>query len=191
MERLKCANLTRIPLQGYGGLLVINKHLKIVGISTSGVELSNMATNEFIGTSANLFFKAVFNLQHIKLSKFVNNILAKDLPKQIITLQINNANYYFKCKINNELIYLEWEAQQKKHLSSAKLNEISFLLDRSYPNRWNMICQAVNSFINFERVVILQLFETGQSKIISEDKKGETDFRLHKVFSEKHLFNRI
>ncbi|MEJ5056104.1 ATP-binding protein [Sphingobacterium sp. MYb382] len=184
MTTPKDTDLSCISVQDYGGLIVMDLQFILIGISTVAAKQINQTPENLIGISMEDFLQQAFESLNSKLSIFVKNASMNDLPRQILGLRVNGSNYYFKCNKNKNLIYLEWEPQLKKYLSATKLNEIGFLLDRSYPNKWDMVCRAVNSFLNFDRVFVLQVYETGLSKIISEDCRKNSKLKLNKEFSE-------
>ncbi|SMG29052.1 GAF domain-containing sensor histidine kinase [Sphingobacterium psychroaquaticum] len=187
MKKNESACVSPLFLQEFGGLILLDLQYHIVGISAQALHLTAYNTTTFIGISMQTFFHEAFPSIDGKLTKLVKSVVLRDLPLQVISLRYGGRNYYFKCHRQGEMIYLEWEPQLKKYVSASKLNELGFLLERSYPNNWNMICKAVNSFLKYDRVFTIRIFETGQARVIAEDKPGAPAFSMHKEFAETFL----
>lgn len=179
--------LNCISMQDFGRVIVMDAQLTVVGLSIRALYPAEANETSYIGKRIETFFHDAFKKVQGKLLKLVKNVATKDLPKQMMAIRVHGKNHYFKCFKNGCLVYLEWEPQLKKYVSASKLNELGFLLDPTYSNKWSMVCSAANKFLNLERVFVLQVYESGQSKVIAEDHPSDDIFGLNKEFSPSFM----
>ncbi len=174
-------------IQEFGYLVVANTQLTILGISESALVWSGENPNEILGSPLEVFIHKIFHISNYSFLKIIDELVEHKIPRQIITKKIDNKLYYFKLGLQNELLYIEWEEQQKKHILSSKMNELGFLFDHSYPNDWKFVCSALNRLLNFDRVFVLQVLETGRSKVIAEHTANGRLLFHKKEFSENFM----
>src|SRR5690606_31657358 len=174
-------------LQDFGYLLVANTQLDILGISESARLRTDEEPEEILGSSLETFFDKIFKVSGYSFLKIISELIENKIPRQIITKKINDKLYYFKLSLYDDLLYIEWEEQQKKHILSSKMNELGFLFDHSYPTDWRFVCSALNRLLNFDRVFVLQILETGHSKVIAEHAVNGKLLFHKKEFSQRFM----
>src|SRR5690606_13026124 len=120
-------------LQDFGYLIVANTQLDILGISEGARVWADEDPEEILGSSLEIFFHKIFNISSDSFMQIINELTENRIPRQIITKKINNKFYYFKLSLCDDLLFIEWEEQEKKHILSSKMNELGFLFDHPYP----------------------------------------------------------
>ncbi|NGM61710.1 GAF domain-containing protein [Sphingobacterium sp. SGG-5] len=174
-------------LQDFGYLIVANTQLDILGISECARVWADEDPEKILGSSLEIFFHKIFNISSYSFMQVISELTENRIPRQIITKKIDNQLYYFKLSLCDELLYIEWEKQQKKHILSSKMNELGFLFDHSYPTDWKFVCSALNRLLNFDRVFVLQVLETGHSKVIAEHAANGKLLFHKKEFSQRFM----
>jgi chemotaxis family two-component system sensor kinase Cph1 len=181
--------LDTLKIQKFGHLIVLDLNLKIVGISQILLSQLNVLPDYILNTPAEGLFNKIFssNSAYIKVKKLIESYIDGNSPRSVITVKIHNKPYYLKVSKQNNLIYIEAERQIKKHISTSDLNEIGFLFDSNHHKNWKLVCKAINKIIQFDRVFVLQVLETGNCSIIAESSHIPTDPLENKYFSKDFL----
>lgn len=160
-------------VQEFGYLIVLNTKFKIVGLSNNALKQTSLTKEDILGESVNLFFRNLFSSDQPQLLHLLGQLITSEIPRQVITKKIADKLYYFKLSYHDDKLFVEWEEQQKKLISASKMNELGFLFEQSYSLQWKYVCQGVNKLLNFDRIIVLQVFEAGHSKIIEEYSKNK------------------
>lgn len=178
-------------LQEFGSLIITDTTFKIVGISESALATLNLPKNKVLGTHLQLFFTHLFDGDRDQFLKILGDLRDHIIPRQVLSKKINGKNYYFKFSTYKDLVYIEWEEQIKKHLSSSAMNELGFLFDQSYSSDWKNVCSALQNLLHVDRVFVLQVQQTGHSKVLAEHTSNGIPTYQNKEFSHNFLPSEI
>ena len=178
-----------IKIQKFGHLIILDLNLNIVGISYNLVAYLSCQSESLLHSKAEDLFTKLFihASEYKKVKKLVESYVVENSPRSLITVRINKKTYYLKISRLNSLIYIEAENQFKKHISTADLNDIGFLFESKYHSNWKFVCKAINKIIQFDRVFVLQVHETGNCHVIAENTTGQVEPFLNKHFSKDYL----
>ncbi|MFZ4262118.1 ATP-binding protein [Sphingobacterium sp. HJSM2_6] len=158
-----------IKVQKFGQLIILDLNLNIVGITHNFSCFISKPVQPLLNHSFDELLNILFKKTYHKLKKTVVEFSTGQQPRALLTKKINNITYYIKISKVKSLIYLEWEPQYRKKISTSDLNEIGFLFEHNYSNNWNYVCKAINKIIQYDRVFVLQVQETGHSKVLAEN----------------------
>lgn len=175
--------LTPSIIQQFGFLIIADSDMKITGVSENVLFWLPTNLDEVLGSTLESVFPVLFKKKSARFLKIIKQLFNREIPRQVISKKINNTRYYFKFRIDNEHIYIEWEKQQKKFIPTVQMNELSFLFEPSYPHNWALLCNAVNKLLKFDRTLLLRIQEDGHSKVLAEyAEKSHTKY-LNKEFA--------
>lgn len=186
MEKIEQQNVIS-SLQEFGNLIIIDSSLNIIAVSGSVQSFTKMPIDQLLGSSFQHFLNTLWNGDYTKFLNTVNALIAKKIPSQVFAKKIRKSYYYFKLNLYKGLVYIEWEEQHRKHISVSRMNELGFLFDEIYTNNWNFLCKALHKLLKFERVFVLQVHETRQSRVIAEFLKTDGISLDEKEFAESFL----
>lgn len=176
--------LTPSVIQQFGCLIIADSQMKIIGISEYVLAWLPSRVEEILGASLDSILPIIFKKKGVRFLKIIEQLSNREIPRQVLSKKINNKRYYFKFRVDNEHIYIEWEEQQKKFIPTVQMNELSFLFEPSYPHNWALLCNAVNKLLNFDRTFLLRIQEGGHSKVLAEyTEKSKTNY-LNREFSD-------
>ena len=178
-------------IQKFGQLIVLDQNLIITGISDEICFLLGYNATDLLGTTAENLLQNLFHNKYQKVSNVIHEVATKNSPRCLITAEINGTSQYLKISNVNSLIYIEIEKQYKKSISTSDLNDIAFLFESKYFNNWKYVCKAVNKIIQFDRVFVLQVQDTGLSNVIAENNNGKTELFDNKQFSKEYMPNEL
>lgn len=181
--------LDTIRIQKFGHLIVLDLNLKITGISQNLFSEFDILPENILNTSAEDHFKKIFSRlsSFNKVKSVIESYVEGNSPRSVITCKINSKPYYLKISKQDNHIYIEAERQVKKHISTSDLNEIGFLFDSNHHKNWKLVCKAINKIIQFDRVFVLQVLETGNCSIIAENGHISSEPLENKYFSKDFL----
>ncbi|MFC3355821.1 GAF domain-containing sensor histidine kinase [Sphingobacterium zeae] len=173
-------------LQSFGSLVVLSRDFIVVGISESALD-ANFSKESILGTN---FFHSVSDLfgeSYMKVKNALNGFIDSQQSSHNLTIKVNKERIYVKLRKHDPFIYLEWERQHKKNIAARKINELNFLLDSIQPNNWDLVCAAVSKLLNYDRVFVLHIQETGYSTVVAEHTvNGKSHFK-GKEFSKDFM----
>jgi len=179
--------IVEASLQSFGNLIITDASLTIIAVSESVSLFTKSNLHHLLGQPLEDFFKSLWNGDCLKFLHTVQAVLEKRTPSQVFSKRINYNRYYFKLSLNKGRVYIEWEEQHRKHISVSRMNELGFLFDEIYTNNWHFLCKALQKLVKFERVFVLQVQETGHSKVIAEHQKTSKASFIGKEFAETFL----
>lgn len=179
--------ITENTLQQFGNLLIVDRKLSIIAISASVQEFTSIEIKKLLGLPLSSFLKKLNTKKHRKIEKTIEDLVIKKIPTQFFSKKIGLKYYFFKLHLHNDLVYIEWEEQQLKHISAARMNQLGFLFDKNYSNNWNFLCSAIQKLTKFERVFVLQIQDTGHSKVIAESLRTNKSSIIGKEFAQDFL----
>lgn len=174
-------------LQEFGCLLITDIHLTILGICESAVAIAGIPATEILGQPLQTFLTRLLPDGHDDIIQILIDLQHHKIPRQVVSKRIDGTDYYFKCSMHESLMYIEWEEQHQLHIPAYQLNDLGFLFDRSYDNNWSYVCRAINRQLRFDQVFVLQVHETGQSKVIAGETSNVQPFVEGKEFSRDFL----
>lgn len=180
-------NQNTIKLQHFGSLVVIDKQYTIVAISKFAAQKANMSTDSLLGTNFFEIFNAALGDALEKIKHVLDTLQETGHSRHILPLKVQQERLYFKIKIDQGYFYIEWEKQHKKYISAKKINEFNFLLDTIQPNNWDRVCLAISKLLNYDRVFVLQIQETGYSEVIAEHTSNGKPYFRGKEFSKDFM----
>jgi light-regulated signal transduction histidine kinase (bacteriophytochrome) len=160
-------NQTIITLQSFGSLVILDRHFNVVGITESVVN-DHDAKENLLGTHFFDSFSNTFGEALSKIKNAVTDLIENGQSRHILPIKMRKERVYVKLRRHDEYFYIEWEQQHKKYIAAKKINELNFLLDTIQPNNWDRVCSAINKLLNYDRVFVLQVQETGYSSVIAE-----------------------
>lgn len=171
-------------IQQFGYLIVADPQMKIIGISEHVLTWSSDSVEKILGATLESFLPKIFKKKGVRFLNLIEQLSNREIPRQVLSKKINNKRYYFKFRVDNEHIYIEWEEQQKKFIPTVQMNELSFLFEPSYPHNWALLCNAVNKLLNFDRTFLLRIQEGGHSKVLAEYTEKSKANYLNREFSD-------
>lgn len=174
-------------VQEFGFLVVVNSHFKVLGISANALKQASLQQDDILDKPIALYFNHLFASEQPQLLAMLGQLVSNEIPRQVITKKIGEKFYYFKLSYHKSQIFIEWELQQKKLISASKMNELGFLFEPSYPLQWKLVCQGVNNLVNYDRVIVLQIFEAGHSKVIAEHSKNKKKMYGDEILSPSFM----
>ena len=180
-----------IQLQEYGTLIVINQEQQIAGISANALAFTRNKTDNFLHRHIHEYLESCDWDFASKVIQTIEEMFQNTETRRVLLHSIKNQHYYFRLTLKDDYLYIEWEKQDKKHISATKLNKLSFLFEPSYPNDWETICRGLNNILRMDRICVLQIQENGNSKIIAEHSKADIqklkDWEISKNFFSPHI----
>lgn len=174
-------------LQSFGCMVITDQHMNVVGISHEALRWSGYKLEEVLGFPVELYLKKTVGTSTLGFIRIIQDVLEKRIPRQVITKKVYEKDYYFKFNSHQDHVYIEWEPQHKKHITASRLDELAFLFDQTYPANWNMVCHAINRLISFDRVFVLQVMETGYSRVVAEHASSQAESFKGKEFSNDFM----
>ncbi|WP_343565811.1 ATP-binding protein [Sphingobacterium sp.] len=176
-----------IKLQHFGSLVVLDEEYTILALSEFAAEKAGRAINTLLGTDFFESFGTVFGDAIKKIANALSELRENGQSRHILPIKVFRERVYFKFKIHKNRFYIEWEQQHKKYISARKINEFNFLLDTIQPNNWDRVCLAINKLLNYDRVFVLQVQETGYSEVIAEHTSDGKPYFKGKEFSREFM----
>ncbi|WP_312189557.1 ATP-binding protein [Sphingobacterium sp.] len=176
-----------VKLQHFGSIVVLDKEFTVVGVSESVLTKEYLNTEIILGTYFFESFKEVFGEAISKIKSALTEILENGHSRHILPIKIKKNRIYVKLRIYEGHFHVEWEQQHKKYISAKKINEFNFLLDTIQPNNWDRVCLAINRLLNYDRVFVLKIQETGYSSVIAEHTANGLPFFKGKEFSKDYM----
>ncbi len=174
-------------VQSFGHLIILDSSLNIIGITASINQILSESAESLLHTPVENLLEKLFQTSHKKIKNLIKTFAEGKPPRALVTAKINKDSHYIKIsKINNH-IYIEAEPQYRKNISTTDLNEIAFLFESNYNNNWKSLCKAINRIIHFDRVLVLQMQDTGYCKVIAENHNNKVEPFLDKQFSKDYL----
>lgn len=158
-----------LKIQNIGHLIVLDINLNIVGI-TNILNLENNKISNFLNKNIDELLPFIFKSSLTKIKKIIESFKQDYTPRALHTVKINKQAYYLKISRSNDYIYIETEPQYKKNISTTDLNQISFLFENKFQRNWKYVCKGLNKLLNFDRVFVLQIQDTGYSEVLAEQK---------------------
>ncbi|MGJ1409282.1 GAF domain-containing sensor histidine kinase [Sphingobacterium thalpophilum] len=180
-------DLKTIKLQHFGCLLVLDQHDHIVGVSDQAAKKTKFASTALLGRKFLAGFSNVFGDNAVKIQNAINEFRESGQSRHILPLKVDGERLYFKFRNHQSFLYVEWERQHKKYISAKKINEFNFLLDTIHPDSWERVCFAINKLLGYDHVFVLQIQETGFSKVIAEHTADGTACYRNKAFSRDFM----
>lgn len=180
-------NQNTINLQHFGSLVVLDEQFTIVALSEFAAEKAALSTSALLGTNFFESFAVAFGDTIQKIATALSELRENGQSRHILPIKIFQERVYFKLKIFQGHFYIEWEQQHKKYISARKINEFNFLLDTIQPNNWDRVCLAINKLLNYDRVFVLQVQETGYSEVIAEHTSDGKPYFRGKEFSKDFM----
>lgn len=174
-------------VQSFGHLIILDSSLNIIGITANINQILSIPAESLLNTPVENLLKKLFQTSYKKIKKLIESFVVGRPPRALVTAKINQQSQYIKIsKIDNH-IYIEAEPQYRKNISTTDLNEIAFLFESNYHNNWKSVCKAINRIIHFDRVLVLQMQDTGYCKVIAENHNANVEPFLDKQFSKDYL----
>jgi len=180
-------NLLECELQQFGHLIVIDKSFKIVGISEQALSATHSPLAEVLNSDFALHFESIFENDKEQFFDILQDLRNKNIPRQILSKKIFNKDYYVKFSEKDDFLYIDWERKIEKSLSASTLNEFGFLFDPSYPHNWNYICKSILNLLDYQHVFVLQIQESGHSKVLAESNSSGEPIYHKKELSKDFL----
>lgn len=180
-------NQNAIKLQHFGSLVVLDEQYTIVALSEFAAEKANLPTDVLLRTNFFEGFAKVFGDAIQKIADVMSELRENSQSRHILPIKVFQERIYFKIKLYQGHFYIEWERQHKKYISAKKINEFNFLLDTIQPNNWDRVCLAINRLLNYDRVFVLQIQETGYSEVIAEHTADGKPYFRGKEFSRDFM----
>lgn len=176
-----------MSVQTFGHLIILDSELRVVGITGNINEIISDSAESLLRTPVENILRKLFKTSHKKIKHLIESFVEGQPPRALVTAKINNTAHYIKISKINNYIYIEAEPQYRKNISTTDLNEIAFLFESKYSNNWKSVCKAINRIIHFDRVMVLQVQDTGYCKVIAENNIGKAESFLNKQFSKDYL----
>lgn len=174
-------------VQTFGHLIILDSELKVIGINENVHEILTSTAESILNTPVENILKELFKTSFKKIKNLIETFVNGKPPRALVTAKINNTAHYIKISKINDFIYIEAEPQYRKNISTTDLNEIAFLFEGKYNNNWKSVCKAINRIIHFDRVMVLQVQDTGYCKVIAENNNGKAESFYNKQFSKDYL----
>src|SRR5699024_2096876 len=171
-------------LQEYGHVLIVDRNLKIVGISEDAMKFSDKNETYYFNSCIEKFYNDCLPELADKHLKFINQLFSTKTPKQIFVEKIKGQNYYFDFTTINDLIYIEWEQQFQQYIPATKMTGLGFLFESQYFNDWDLVCETVGNWLEMESVVVFKVQDHQHLHAISE-----YNFENQNIFYQKTLSN--
>lgn len=180
-------NHLTVKIQHFGNLIVLDESYTIVGLSEFAAQKADVYDVHLLGKNFVEAFGNAFADSMPKLERTLRQLRSNVHARQIVPIKIFDDRFYFKFSFHDGLYYIEWEKQRKKYISAKKINEFNFLLDTIQPNNWDRVCQALNKLLNYDRVFVLQIQDTGYSEVIAEHTADGRPYFKGKEFSKDFM----
>lgn len=172
-------------LQEFGSLVVADFDLTIIALSDSVLPFVKQTADQLVGTALEPLLTSLLDGSSRKLLKMIHAVIAEEAPSQVISGKIKNQRYYLRLSAYRGLVYIEWEKQYSPYISTSRMNKLSFLFDEIYLNNWDFSCQALYKLLRYDHVFVLQVQESGESKVIAEHAaSGKPKFRGHEFSAD-------
>lgn len=182
---IKTGYLSSHSLQDFGYLLITDDKMQVTGVSERALKWGHFQAHELLGESVQVFLKKTVGKTSIGFMRIIEDLIDQRIPRQVVTKKLHNQVYYFKFTYVEGQVYVEWERQHKKHITASRMDELAFLFDQTYPSDWSMVCPAVNRLLGFDRVFVLQVMDSGHSRVVSSHATRSADSLDKKEFSKE------
>lgn len=103
LESNECKS--KFCLQEFGHILIVNRDLKVVGISEDALKFSKKGDLQFLDAPIERYYRDCLPEFADKHLNFINHLFSTKSPKQIFVETIKNKNYYFDFTTIDDLIY--------------------------------------------------------------------------------------
>ena len=188
LESNECES--KFCLQEFGHILIVNRDLKVVGISEDALKFSKKGDLQFLDAPIERYYRDCLPEFADKHLNFINHLFSTKSPKQIFVETIKNKNYYFDFTTIDDLIYIEWEQQFQEYIPAAKMASLGFLFESQYFNDWNLVCKTIGNWLEMESVVVFKVQDHHHLNAIAEyNFKGQNLFYQktlsHLLYSER------
>lgn len=181
-------HLSEHYIQHYGILIVISSDGAIVGLSENISSLiARDDTLAILGTSFSEFAEAHFGYSAQKILLTVDKVRFSQSPRQLILQSINGQIYYLYIYKHSSEVFLEWELQRRKSISAHEMDELGFLFEKNPSEIWNALCRAVQKLIQYENVLVWQVLDGGEGKIVAEYSKANRTGLKDTYFSAEFM----
>jgi len=174
-------------LQEFGNLIITDYDLAIIAVSDSVRTFTNLELDQLLGSPLEPFLASLWKGDCNKFLRTLQALIAMKIPSQVFSKKIGDQYYYFKLNIYKGFVYIEWEEQHRKHISASRMNKLGFLFDEIYVNNWNFLCKALHKLLQYAHVFVLQVQDTGHSKVIAEHLATNKPGFRGKEFSQDFL----
>jgi len=187
MAAMSIIPLQSINMQSFGHLVVSTLDLKIVAVSNN---LSNLTGDDHcykLGGCLKDFVSSCFNTSALEIQQAIYEIASLHSPRRLLLHEIDGVVYYVSIYVFERHLYMEWERQYHKAVQASEMNEIGFLFEQNYLDTWEPLCRSIRQLIDFDRVAILQILDTGKSHIIAESRSSILPSLLGQHFAENFM----
>lgn len=175
-------------LQSFGCLLVTDAQMKITGISEQALRGSGFTADGILGHPVSEYFKRTIGVSgSVGFQKIIRDLIDRKTPRQLVNRKTGKKEFYYKFSSDGSRVYIEWEEQHKKHITASRMDELAFLFDQTYPASWGMVCHALNRLLSYDRICVLQVLETGHSKVIAEYTSSKADSFKNREFYREFM----
>lgn len=165
----RTGKLSTSYLQAFGCLVITDEQMKITGISEQALRGTGNSAEDFLGRPIGDFLNKTIGVSgSIGFQKIIRDLLSRKTPRQLVNRKTGKKEFYYKFSTDGQRVYIEWEEQHKKHITASRMDELAFLFDQTYPTSWGLVCHALNRLLSFDRICLLQVMDTGHSKVIAE-----------------------
>lgn len=168
-------------------MVVSTLDLKIVAISSNLNDLTGDDHCYTLGGCLKDFVSSCFTTSALEIQQAIYEIASFHSPRKLILHEIGGVIYYVSIYVFENHLYMEWERQQNKAVAASEMNEIGFLFEQNHQDTWGSLCLSIRQLIDFDRVAILQILDTGKSQIIAESRSSLLQSLLDKRFAENFM----
>lgn len=179
--------LQSIYMQSFGYMVVCTLDLEIIAVSSNLSDLTGDEHCYKLGGCLKDFVSACFDTSALEIQQAIYEIASFHSPRRLILHEIDGMMYYVSIYVYDKHLCMEWERQYNKAVQAAEMNEIGFLFEQNHHDTWGPLCLSIRQLINFDRVAILQILDTGKSHIIAESRSSSLPSLLDKHFAESFM----
>lgn len=177
-------SVIRYPIQTYGYLLTTTIDQTILGVSERFDEVLGAGQSEaFLGRKLDSFLHKCHGNYADKIMAAIDEVSGSKSPRKLILHPFGKKTHYLFIYIHDNLLYLEWEEQQRKSISADEMNEIGFLFEKEPVDIWSSLCRSIEKLIDYDRVMVFQVVDGYHGKIVAERAKDNNTAFIGKEFS--------
>ncbi|MFD1769909.1 sensor histidine kinase [Sphingobacterium suaedae] len=174
-------------IQSFGHLVVSTLDLQIIAVSEHVSALTDQLRVHETGTSLADFVRRCFGEAATRILTAIHEISTFQSPRKLILHNLRDRVYYINIYVFQNRLYMEWEQQEHEAILAAEMNEIGFLFEQNLYDAWSSLCFSIQKLLGFHQVAILQVAETGGSRVIAEACTAPYPVLLHTEFSEAYM----
>lgn len=158
-----------MKFQQFGYLVILDLNLRIKAF-TENVNsfMFNIDSKIVLEDDFEKVFAPVFGASISKAKDLLLQIAEDQKPRTLFTENVSDAFYYFSVYKDQSHIHIKWERQLQKNISAVHLNDVAFLLEKNKRINLDLVCKAISGIIEYDRVIVLQVHESGNSNVIAE-----------------------